>query len=529
MCSRRRERHDPDAEMAKLLGAVEAQGHGPSSWATTASLTPSGPGVPSKPWPAVTPVASLPSADRPPAGPSRAQRPRPAARRGSAHGRGLVPIERPGPHGSHPGPALLEMVRAWAYDVGEGKDALLVAYHRDAVDRLNGAAGLVWAELGHLSGPELEAEGGRRYRAGRVVTLSPGPGGAWVTSQRAVVSLVDLVTGSLVAVTPEGTKLHMGPGDIGAAKLAHAYSVTAHRFQGQTVDTTHALEDGGGRELAYVAMSRARGESHVHVVAPDIRQAVRRLAWSWGQERRQRWAHAQLSPEERLARLYYERQELRGSLPPDRLAELDQARRQLLGVQQDTADLHAGTGRWTRTIPGAAARDLHDTAVSYQRVSQQLESGDLGPWGRHKARRQVREGSTRFDSAKQAWEQLGQPYADQLEATRGQVAQWVAELEQAQKDREAFLAKHSDVPRRRPSSAGPSSTNRNSNAGRATSTSCSGSRPATWAFGERRTPASASTLDAQPAALCERTRTGCAHGLRRPATTSASGASGFPT
>ena len=47
----------------------------------------------------------------------------------------------------------------------------------------------------------------------------------------------------------------MGPGEIGAAKLAHAYSVTAHRSQGQTVDTTHALEDGGGRELAYVAMS----------------------------------------------------------------------------------------------------------------------------------------------------------------------------------------------------------------------------------------------------------------------------------
>ena len=185
------------------------------------------------------------------------------------------------------------MVRAWAYDVAEGKDALLVAYHRDAVERLNGAARLVWEELGHLSGPELEAEGGRRYRAGdRVVTLSPGPGGAWVTSQRAVVTSVDLVTGSLVAVTPEGTELHMGTGDIGADKLAHAYSVTAHRSQGQTVDVTHALEDGGGRELAYVAMSRARGESHVHVVAPDIRQAARRLAWAWGQERRQRWAHA---------------------------------------------------------------------------------------------------------------------------------------------------------------------------------------------------------------------------------------------
>jgi hypothetical protein len=196
------------------------------------------------------------------------------------------------------------MIRAWAYDEVDGKDALLVAYHREAVDALNGAARLVWEELGNLSRPELEVDGGKGYRAGdRVVTLSPGPRGAWVTSQRAVVSSVDPTAGSLVAVTPEGTELHMGPGDIGADKLAHAYSVTAHRSQGQTVDVTHALEDGGGRELAYVAMSRARGESHVHVVAPDVRQAVRRLAWAWGQERRQRWAYGRQSPEERIARL----------------------------------------------------------------------------------------------------------------------------------------------------------------------------------------------------------------------------------
>ncbi len=325
----------------------------------------------------------------------------------------------------HPAPtrgqALLDMVRAWAYDVAEGKDALLVAYHRDAVERLNVAARVVWQELGHLSGPELEAEGGRRFRAGdKVVTLSPGPAGAWVTSQRAMVSSVDPAAGSLVAITPEGTELRMSPVDIGANKLAHAYSVTAHRSQGQTVDVTHALEDGGGRELAYVAMSRARDESHVHVVAPDIRQAARRLAWAWDQERRQRWAHNQ-SPEERLARLYHERQELRGLLPPDRSADLDQARRQLRAVEQDVADLHAGTGRWTHSTPGAAARNLREAAVSYQRASQHLEAGDLGPWGRHKARRQLREASAGFDTAKQAWEQHGRPYADQLEATRGQL------------------------------------------------------------------------------------------------------------
>ncbi len=125
-------------------------------------------------------------------------------------------------------------------------------------------------------------------------------------------------------------------------------------------------------------MSRARGESHVHVVAPDIGQAARRLAWAWGQERRQRWAGTQ-SPEERLARLYHERQELRGSVPPDRSAELDQACRQLRAVEQDVVELHAGTDRWANSTPGAAARNLHQASVRYQRASQDLEAGDLGP------------------------------------------------------------------------------------------------------------------------------------------------------
>ncbi len=81
----------------------------------------------------------------------------------------------------------------------------------------------------------------------------------------------------------------MGPEALGADKLAHSYSVTAHRSQGQTVDVTYALEDGGGRELAYLAMSRARGESHLYVVGPSVAEAAQRLAWAWGQERRQAW------------------------------------------------------------------------------------------------------------------------------------------------------------------------------------------------------------------------------------------------
>ena len=81
--------------------------------------------------------------------------------------------------------AMDEMVKAWAHDVAEGREALLVAYHRDSVEALNRAAREAWQKLGKLSGPELEAPGGRSYRAGdRVITLAPGQAGVWVTSQR---------------------------------------------------------------------------------------------------------------------------------------------------------------------------------------------------------------------------------------------------------------------------------------------------------------------------------------------------------
>ncbi|HXW79961.1 MAG TPA: MobF family relaxase, partial [Acidimicrobiales bacterium] len=87
--------------------------------------------------------------------------------------------------------AMSAMVAAWAGDVAQERDALLVAYHRDSVETLNRAARAAWGKLGKLSGPELVAPGGRSYRTGdRVLTLSPGPNGAWVTSQRAVVSSV---------------------------------------------------------------------------------------------------------------------------------------------------------------------------------------------------------------------------------------------------------------------------------------------------------------------------------------------------
>ena len=113
----------------------------------------------------------------------------------------------------------------------------------------------------------------------------------------------------------------MGPDDIGAERLGYGYAITAHRSQGSTVDVAHVLDDGGGRELAYVAMSRARTASHIYVTAANLRQAAERLTWTWDQQRRQAWITevpqgGQLSGEAAIVELRGERDRLTGLIPP---------------------------------------------------------------------------------------------------------------------------------------------------------------------------------------------------------------------
>ena len=90
---------------------------------------------------------------------------------------------------------------------------------------------------------------------------------------------------------------HPRAGQIGPDRLAHGYATTVHRSQGATFDTAHLFADGGGRELGYVAMSRARASAQVHVVADNIGQAVEDLDWDWSRERRQFWAIDTGTPE----------------------------------------------------------------------------------------------------------------------------------------------------------------------------------------------------------------------------------------
>ena len=166
--------------------------------------------------------------------------------------------------------ALQAAVEAWAADVAAGHGTGLYAWRRANVAELNRRARACMEASGRLAGPELTCPGGAAYRAGdRVVTLAPCPGGSLVTSERATVERVDTASGSLVLRTDDGRQARLSGEETGADRLALGYATTVHRSQGSTVTRAHLFADGGGRELAYVAMSRARECTHAWLVAAD--------------------------------------------------------------------------------------------------------------------------------------------------------------------------------------------------------------------------------------------------------------------
>jgi conjugative relaxase-like TrwC/TraI family protein len=188
--------------------------------------------------------------------------------------------------------AIDRAVTAWSADRDAGLDTVLLAWRRADVAALNRTARIDQIAKGHVHGPELEAPGGRRYATGdQVVMLTPDRNARWVTSERGAVTGLEAGAGALtIDFGPKRTVTLAGT-DIDDDHVDHAYAVTVHRTQGATVDTAHVLADGGGRELAYVAMSRARLTTHVHTVADDLDQAREDLARDWTTERRDRWIH----------------------------------------------------------------------------------------------------------------------------------------------------------------------------------------------------------------------------------------------
>ncbi|MBO0747409.1 MAG: AAA family ATPase, partial [Acidimicrobiaceae bacterium] len=347
--------------------------------------------------------------------------------------------------------ALQGAVDAWAADVAAGHETGLYAWRRANVAALNDRARTWMENTDRLSGPELIFPGGNAYRAGdRVVTLAPGPEGALVTSQRAVVESVDRSQQNLVLRTDEGRRVLLRAEEAAADRLAYGYATTVHRAQGATTERAHLFADGGGRELAYVAMSRARESTHVWAVADNLPQAVDDLRRDWSTRRTPTWAIDTALPDLATLRREDSRVALRSDQQahfaallhaervvsgnavagiglPDRAATIGQAEQALEAARQARRDLETGSGVWASTEVGRVVRDLAEARTARQRAESTSEHGDRRR-DRRAGRRDAAEWARRETAAQQRFDAIATPEIVELDK---QLARHEADLNEA--------------------------------------------------------------------------------------------------
>jgi len=261
-------------------------------------------------------------------------------------------------------------------------------------------------------------------------------------------------------VTDDGRQVALAGAEIDKDHLDHGYALTVHREQGATADRTHSLAEGGGRELAYVAMSRARGPSIVHAVADNLDQAIEDITHDWSAERSQRWvtrtAQPGVDPTVRVwpedpgakrARLVAELAALDMFGPPAVTADLAAARKDLERLRLARRDLDRGTGRWVHTPAGKAARQL-DKARQQRQAAEHRAQLAAGRRERHHWRRVARVAGSAEARAQADWTTHTKPATQTLDRRIVRAEHRVADLESQAAFRSRWLAEHPDLARR---------------------------------------------------------------------------------
>lgn len=349
--------------------------------------------------------------------------------------------------------ALAAMCGAWLTDRFGGHDVAMLAWRRNDVAELNQIARRQLTRVGLLGRERVHTRDGHDYAVGdRVVALSPDPHGRYVTSQRGTVTAIDRLgpDGPTFTVAFDGgdEPVALRTTEIGADQLDHAYAVTVHRFQGATVDRTHLYANGGGRELAYVAASRARETTIIHCVADDVDQAVEDLARDWAVSRRQRWTldtdvaaidgqrlrpalAADGGPALRLGLLRVERDAVQAIMPPDPFAERSRLGIQSLHLRDQLRELRTGSGRYADTDLGAALRALSAAEAHLSQITRQLETAKLSRRERRKLEHAAEVGRSELTTARQAWRAIGADHELELVGQLDEVTTLIDELDSA--------------------------------------------------------------------------------------------------
>jgi hypothetical protein len=314
---------------------------------------------------------------------------------------------------------LVAMTDAWSTDLAAGRDTALLAWRRQDVADLNRLARERWDQLGRLPGDDVKVTGGRSYTAGdRLVALAPNPEAGIVTSEPLTAVSVD--RDEMVVRTADGREVTITGEGLETDHLDYGYALTIHRSQGATYDRAHVLAAGGGRELGYVAMSRARDHTTIHATADDLAQAVDDLQADWGVARHQRWITD--TPARPGRHPIPER--FRHARPPAPTQETPQpsatervrdAQRRMVQLYRDLDDLRAGTGHWADTPAGHAARALDNADRRLAHARRTAENPDARRRDRRAAAKAIPQLEAALDAAQQSWDEHGAPEERQLE------------------------------------------------------------------------------------------------------------------
>ena len=310
---------------------------------------------------------------------------------------------------------LAAMTDAWADDITNGHDSALLAWRRADVTDLNRLARHHWDRLGHLHGDDVEIAPGRWYAVGdRSSPSPPTPTAGIVTSERLTVTAVD--DHHLDARTSDGRHVRITGDGLDAEHLDYGYALTVHRAQGATVDRAHVLAAGGGRELAYVALSRARHQTRIYATADNLEQAIDDLHTDWNQTHHQRWitdtpAETGHDPEPA--------QRPTTAAAPDEPSLQERraaARAHLTMLQDDHRDLRAGTGRWADTPEGHATRALTKAKDQLQHAHHVAHDPELRRRERRAAAKAIPELERTVTQTKAEHDQVCAPASTQLHA-----------------------------------------------------------------------------------------------------------------
>lgn len=318
-------------------------------------------------------------------------------------------------------------VRAWDDDAEAGRITTMLAWRRDHVAELNERARTAAIAAGRVHGPSVDLRDIEVAVGDQLVTLEPNRRLGLVTSERLTVLAVDPDRRTVAAAAGART-IHLTEDDAGPDRLAYGYATTIHRAQGATVDTCHLYADGGTHQLAYVAVTRARERTTIHCAAESRAQAIEDLRSSWTRPDTQRWIiddrpdprHRNKHPKQieahvERARLEAERRALLGLPRPssdghERLHT--ETERNVLRRSQ--VELRSGTGEWSDTAAGRAARRLIAATESHARATQRASSRAFPRAERRLARQQATQLEESIARARESWNRHGRSIDAQL-------------------------------------------------------------------------------------------------------------------